>query len=271
MALCLTAAIGASRKPEHSVLMVYNKETEVINEFRSGMSDIVDVSVVDTASLAASSCDHSEWIVAVGKSAIDRSIGLCPKSNILIVETRFNIDEHFSNQQENVHSVYINQRPKRVIEDLTRYVPSIRSVGIAVSSKEEEVRYKSELEGSTIDIRYAIIEENSNPSIALNDMLGKVDALMVDDNEDIWRAGFIKAFLLASVRRGKVLVGGVNPQFIRAGVFAGSYTDMSSLGISVANKIKDQKTLPQKLGFHPKANFSYNELLAKRLNIVVMP
>lgn len=102
-------------------------------------------------------------------------------------------------------------------------------------------------------------------------MLGKVDALMVDDNEDIWRAGFIKAFLLASVRRGKVLVGGVNPQFIRAGVFAGSYTDMSSLGISVANKIKDQKTLLQKLGFHPKANFSYNELLAKRLNIVVMP
>lgn len=244
--------------------ILHNGNNFIVQSFSTGMERAgASFDSIDLSKKPVFSCDNYTTFVSIGYDAITESLKKCGVKKVIAIETSDNITKLRGYRRNHLRYVYVEQRPSDVINDVSRHFKSIRTIGVLVDSESEKVIYQNLLRHVKSKIVYKIVPDGDAPGVSIMKLIEETDAIFVTTNSKIWQPYKIKAFLLAGIRRGKVLVGGVSPQYIKAGVFAGTYTDFDSLGKEIGNAVRNGK-LPIASGYYRKSEFTYNKIIAER-------
>lgn len=244
--------------------VLHNGDNFIVQSISSGMEKSgASFDSIDLNKQPVFSCDNYTTFVSIGYDAITASLKKCGVKKVVAIETSDNITQLRGYRRNHIRYVYVEQRPSDVINDVSRHFKSIRTIGVLVESESEKVIYQNLLRHVKSKIVYKIVPDGDAPGVSFMKLIEETDAIFVTTNSKIWQPYKIKAFLLAGIRRGKVLVGGVSPQYIKAGVFAGTYTDFDSLGKEIGNAVRNGK-LPIASGYYRKSEFTYNKIIAER-------
>lgn len=264
--LAVSSGTSPSEKSKDIAIFYAGKNT-LTQLIVLGLSESND-SLYESSSLVASKvdCGNYKLLLAIGNDAIKSVVENCNGHNILAIETAANIKKSGYDKIPRVGFLYIDQRPQKVVGEVVENFESIRKIGILVGSEEEKNEYEKILINVNAIIAYEVVMANDDLGPSFMSLIKNVDAVLITSNEDIWQPYKIKAFLLTGIRNGKVLIGGVNPQFVTAGVFAGSYTDLKQLGIDIGNSVRRNGRVDFN-GYYENSNFMFNKIIARRLGL----
>jgi ABC-type uncharacterized transport system substrate-binding protein len=266
VALGMSGSISSSERSQDIAIFYASKNT-LTDYISSGIRQSKST-LYEPGSLVNSKddCGNHSLLLAIGSGAIKAVINYCKGRNILAIDSRTSINEAGYGNIHGVNFLYTGQPPEKVVREVTKNFMSIKKIGVLVASEKEKLFYIKLLKSADAIITYQIVPPNDIPGQSFMQLINKTDAVLISSNNDIWNVYNIKAFLLTAIRKGKVLIGGSNPQFVKAGVFAGYYTDFERLGLDIGNSLKINMNIKFN-GYYAHANFSFNKVIAKRLGV----
>jgi hypothetical protein len=251
---------------------VYAQET---NDIRSFMHGFINGNKFNTADIKNGiidnirDCDKNTSYIVFGVSVADRFIAKCPNATIYISDSKFNISELERKNNSLYSAIFVDQSISQQSIAFQKHIPSIRKIGILYQTDHELSLINQAKKFSSLSYVPVRVNEGDSPGTYFRDLIKDVDAILITPNTNLWKKKDIRGFLLYSLRQGKVLLGGATPDFVRAGVLAGVYTDMQLLGEKVS--IELIRRHKHRIRMHPEdGEFIYNRFLASRLSIEVL-
>ncbi|WP_304641670.1 hypothetical protein [Pseudomonas sp.] len=139
-----------------------------------------------------------------------------------------------------LHILLSNPAPDRQIALARLILPRIRHLGILYTDRSESqlVEWRASAEGAGLEIKQARVGDPRTVGRAVAELLDRSDLLMALDDPQIYNADNLKALLLASYGRGKVLIG-PGPAFIQAGSLSTTFSSPAEMARSTAQLLGD--------------------------------
>lgn len=255
----------------HTFQFVYIQETADILNFIKGFTKgnrphVDNIKQGNVDSLYSCSSDTS--YIVFGASVADRLLEKCKNSIIYISDSEFNISELERKNKSTYSAIFVDQSISQQLIALQKHIPHITKIGILYQTDYELSLINQAKNFSSIRFVPVKVNEGDAPGTYFRDLIKDVDAVLITPNTNLWQKKDIRGFLLYSLRQGKVLLGGSSPDFVKAGVLAGVYTDMELLGEMASLEIVRRRH--HRIRMYPEyGNFIFNRFLASRLSIEI--
>jgi len=254
-----------------SFYFVLPDESLEIKNFISGFSkgyDIKDSDVHLRLVDEIDQCDTHGRYITFGVPSAEKIASLCGLQSVVVVDSEYNVSLFESKLDRTISAIFVDQSIEQQSSLFRKHIPHLNKIGVLYESDYERSKISEAERASSKKFTSMKVEPGDNPGPYFGELIKDVDAILITSNSRIWQRRYIRGFLLYSLRQGKVILGGPTKDYIRAGVFAGVYTDMKKLGEKSGIILKDSERSIVRI--HPdKGQFLFNRFLASRLSIQV--
>lgn len=252
-----------------AALIVDEVKDDSVTDFINGLSGI-DVTVIKSSSTITKDfeCFKYSKVFMFGVKIADESVLNCGVSRVVVMDTQEAIANLRAKLGKDFGYVYTDQPIKNHLKVISENIPAIKTVGILYSNMDVVDEFKSASKELNLELVAVKIPDGDSAGRHFRRLLGQVDAILVTSNPVIWPPSDIKGYLLASVRQGKLIIGGSSSDNVKSGVFAGAFTDYLALGQHIRKKLSFLPCAEIKIASAPYF-FKFNSFLAKRLGIDV--
>jgi hypothetical protein len=160
-----------------------------------------------------------------------------------------------------------NPKPVRQIQLSRLILPRVRTLGILYSDVSKAQLDAWQLSASEVglELRTSRISSPRDLSRSVAELLERSDVLMAVDDSSIYNADNLKALLLMSYGRGKVLIG-PGPAFIPAGSLSTTYSSAGDMAASAA-QLFGQPWVPGGTAYPTRFSVSSNQHVARSLGL----
>lgn len=160
-----------------------------------------------------------------------------------------------------------NPDPKKQIALARLILPRIRHMGILYtdSSQSQLLEWRAGAEEAGLEIKRARVGDPRALGRAVAELLDSSDLLMALDDSQIYNADNLKALLLASYGRGKVLIG-PGPAFIQAGSLSTTFSSPAEMARSTA-RLFDDTWVGGRISYPDQFSVSSNQHVARSLGL----
>jgi hypothetical protein len=255
----------------HTFQFVYAQETADIRSFLKGFTkrNKLHVDEIKQGNVESiSTCSSGTSYIVFGASVADLLLGKCQNAIVYISDSEFNISELERKNKSTYSAIFVDQSISQQSIALQKHIPHIKKIGILYQTEYELSLINQAKNFSTVNYVTVKVNEGDSPGTYFRDLIKDVDAVLITPNTNLWQKKDIRGFLLYSLRQGKVLLGGATPDFVKAGVLAGVYTDMELLGEMASLEIVGRRH--HRIRMYPDdGKFIFNRFLASRLSIEV--
>lgn len=262
-------ASGLSHAGEFN--FVYSEQSEEIKLFLKGFAKnnidkISDFSEVQVSSIQ--SCSSESTYIAFGTTVANQILKNCPIVKLIVSDSEYNIINFEAKVNRKYPAIFVDQSVRQQAKLIKKNIPHFNEIGILYQTEHELSAIAAAERFTNVNFSAQKVANGESPGPYFRDLIKNVDGILITTNTNIWQKKDIRGFLLYSLRQGKVMLGGPTKDYVKAGVFAGVYTDMEQLGEKASLAIIGRNH--QQLRLYPDdGHFIFNRFLASRLSIQV--
>lgn len=235
-ALCLLilALISANVSARAILITAPATNSPLINEFISALRTALPQDEVAVSSATAPDADTAEVIITLGSDMLNWRL----QSPLQTPSIAIYVNSHALPPQPlpaYLHVVLANPKPLRQLRLAKHLLPRLQTAGLLYADNQLALKdeWAQALAASGLQQRSATVKRPDTPTRELLRVLEQSDALIGIDAPTIYNADNLKAILLTSYSRNKVLIGPSAP-FIEAGSLSTTYSTAEDMARSVA-------------------------------------
>ena len=251
---------------------IYSEESDEVKDFLKGFSKndsgkTFEIKQNNIESIQA--CSREDVYIVFGAYNASKLLKKCPKIKLIISDSERNVINFEANQGKQYPAIFVDQSIKQQALSIQRHIPHLKEIGILYQTEHERKLISKADQSSSVSFLEQKVEDHESPGPYFRDLIKNVDGILITTNNNIWQKKDIRGFLLYSLRQGKVMLGGPTKDYVKAGVFAGVYTNMEDLGekasLAIISGNHDQMRM-----YPDDGVFIFNRFLASRLSIQVI-